>query len=214
MSTTDERPAPAQGASKSVLDLLASGQMQKEPNAKFDPRIYDPATNQPIPMGNSDPNIIGPDDHYEFSFRKPDQYPDVPPQVKTAEVRFILPMAKFIADTINITVIDESAYERILEALRARSLFVLLNVHKTKVSDGTASWFGLILICKRHPVVMVGFKLRIGNELIGISQIRLWDSANERYVIHRHNEGFYSREEASATILNYLKAEGILPDLP
>jgi hypothetical protein len=214
MSTQDERPAPPSGAENSVLDLVRSGRLAQDPSARLDPQIYDPVTQQPIMMGNSDPNIIGPDDTYEFQFRGPQAYPNVPPQVKTAEVRFILPMAKFIADTIGITVIDESAYERILQAVRARSLFVLLNIHKTKIADGIASWFGLILMCKRHPLVMVRFKMRLSTEQIGIDQIRLWEKAEERYVVHREPDGaFYSREEGSALILNYLKTEGVLPGI-
>jgi len=198
----------------SVLDMVRSGQLAQDPAAKLDSKIYNPDTGEAILVGNTDPDIIGPDDNYEFSFRKPEAYPEVPPPVKTAEIRFILPMAKFIADTIGITVIDESAYERVLQALRDRSLFVLLNIHKTRISDGAASWFGLILMCKRHPLVMVRFKMRLGNEVIGIDQIRFWEKANERYLVHRESEkGFFSREEASAMILNYLKTEGVLPDL-
>lgn len=214
MSTEDERPAPSGGTENSVLDLVRSGRIIQDPQARLDPQIYDPVTQKPILMGNSDPNIIGPDDTYEFSFRSPDAYPDVPPPVKTAEIRFVLPMAKFVADSIGITVIDETAYERVLQALRDRSLFVLLNIHKTKVADGVASWFGLILVCKRHPLVMVRFKMRIATEQVGIDQIRLWEKSGERYVVHRDpNNGFYSREEASALILNYLKAEGVLPNI-
>lgn len=214
MSTEDERPAPSGGAENSVLDLVRSGRIIQDPQARLDPQIYDPVTQKPILMGNSDPNIIGPDDTYEFSFRSPDAYPDVPLPVKTAEIRFVLPMAKFVADSIGITVIDETAYERVLQALRDRSLFVLLNIHKTKVADGVASWFGLILVCKRHPLVMVRFKMRIATEQVGIDQIRLWEKSGERYVVHRDpNNGFYSREEASALILNYLKAEGVLPNI-
>lgn len=210
----DQRPAPPTGSTMSILDMVRSGQIRKDSSAVLDPRILDLETNQPVAVGNSDPNIIGPDDTYDFSFRRPEAYPDVPPSVKTAEVRFILPMAKHIADTIGITVLDESAYDRVLQALRDRSLFVLMNIHKTRVSDGVASWFGLILVCKRHPLIMVRFKLRLGNEQIGIDQVRLWESAKERYLVYREaNGGFFSREEASAMILNYLKTEGVLPDL-
>lgn len=212
--TTDELPAAPRGSENSVLDLIRSGQLSKDPQARLDSQIYDPITQSPILMGNTDPNIIGPDDTYDFSFRGPEAYPGVPPVVKTAEIRFVLPMAKFMADTIGITVLDETAYERVLQALRARSLFVLLNIHNTRVADGIASWFGLILVCKRHPVAMVRFKMRLATEQIGIDQIRLWEKSGERYLIHRSSDGgFYSREEASALVLNYLKSEGILPSL-
>jgi hypothetical protein len=61
---------------------------------------------------------------------------------------------------------------------------------------------------------MVRFKMKLGNETIGIDQLRFWERANERYLVHRQNDGsFFSREEASASILNYLKTEGVLPDL-
>lgn len=196
-----------------VLDRLRAGNLIQDPNAKIDRQVYDLETGQPIVVGNSDPNIIGPDDKYEFVFRSPDAYPSVPQQVKNAEIRFVLPMAQFLAGTIGITVLDETAYERVLGALRDRSLFVLLNIHKTQVADGVASWFGLILTCKRQPVVMVKFKMHLGSERIGIDHIRLWESAKERFVMFKADEGFYSREEASALILNYLKTEGVLPGL-
>jgi len=210
-----ERPAPPEGAANSVLDMLQAGQMSKNPQARIDPVIYDPVTNQPIPMGNTDPNVIGPDDQPElFAYRGPAAYPDVPEPIKTAETRFVLPMAQFVSNTLGITVLDETAYEKVLTALRCRALFVVLNLHKAKVEDGTASWFGLLLLCKRHVVTMVRFKLRMSTGQIGIDQVRLWDRSSAQYVVHAGPGGkLFSREEASALILNYLRNEGVVPNI-
>lgn len=196
-----------------ILDQIKAGSLLKDTDTPIDSQVYSLGSNLPIKVGVDDPNIIGPDDTYDFRFRDEKDYPNIPNEVKLAEARFVLPMAKFIANSIGITVLDESAYDRVLHALRLRSLFVLLNLHKTKIEDGVASWFGLILICKKHPVVMVRFKLHISSGRIGIDQVRLWEKSGQRYVIHRNQDSFLSREESSAQILNYLKAEGILSDV-
>lgn len=207
---SNERPAPP---GNSVLDMVKAGQYRTQAMGKIDPVLYDPITGAPVQMGNTDPNVIGADDDPQtFAYRGPNAYPDVPPQVKEAEVSFILPMAQFIASTLNITVLDETAYDKVIPALRSRALFVVLNLHKTKVADGTASWFGMILPCRRHVVAMVRFKLRLSTRQIGIDQIRLWDSRSAQYVVHAGPDGkFMTREETSAKILNYIRNEGIVP---
>jgi len=207
-----ERPAPP--SENSVLDMLTAGRLAKDPSAKIDKVIYDPSTNQPVQMGNTDPNVIGPDDHVEYSYRPDSAYPDVPTQVKDAEVKFILPLAQLLANTIGIAVIDETMYEKIIQPLRSRSLFVVLNLHKVKVHDGIASWYGLVLMCKRHFLTFVRFKTRLSTGQIIIDEIRLWRKNGETYVRHAPPNGkFFSREEASVLILNYLRDEGVLPNI-
>ena len=124
-------------------------------------------------------------------------------------------MAKFIADSIGITVIDDYAYNRVLRALQSRSLFVVLNLYKTHVADGVATWFGLVLMCRRHPVLMAQFKENLSTEQIGVSLARCWSSKEQKYFVFGDREGkkFLSREEVSALALNYLKTEGILPNI-
>lgn len=208
---THERPSQS---SNSVLDLLEEGKLAKDPMARLDTTVYDPITHKPIEVGNTDPNSVGPDDHIEYSYRSDSAYPDVPSQVKAAEVKFILPLAQFLANTIGITVIDETLYEKIILPLRSRSLFVVLNLHKVKVDSGVASWYGLVLMCKRHFLTFVRFKMRLSTEQIIIDEIRLWHRNGETYVRHAPPNGkFFSREEASSLILNYLRNEGVLPNI-
>ena len=208
------RPEPQRSAVKTVAEMVKDGDISADPKAKIDPVIYDFDGNQ-VQRGNTDPNVIGPDDNVEFSYRPDNDYPDLPPQVKKAEHQYILPLAQFIADSIGITVIDDYAYNRVLSALQSRSLFVVLNLYKTQVREGVATWFGLVLMCKRHPVVMVQFRENISTEQVGISLMRCWSASEKKYFIFGDREGrkFLSREEASATILNYLKREGILPNI-
>ena len=209
-----QRPARPEGESNSIMDMLDAGRLSKDPSARIDRTLYDPTTNKPIDMGNTDPAVIGPDDHIEYSYRNESAYPEVPTQVKNAEVKFILPLAQFLANTIGITVIDETLYEKIILPLRSRSLFVVLNMHKVKVVDGIASWYGLVLMCKRHFLTFVRFKMKLSTEQILIDEIRLWRRDVETYVRHAPTNGkFFSREEASALILNYLKEEGVLPHI-
>lgn len=209
-----ERPAKPSGTN-TMLDMVNAGKLAKDPRAKIDPVIYDPETNLPIVMGNTDPNVIGADDQPKlFAYRGPNSYPSVPTPVKDAEIKFIFPMAQFLANTMDITVLDETAYEKVLPALRCRALFVVLNLHKCKIEEGTASWFGLMLLCKKHVVAMVRFKLRLSTGQIGIDQVRLWDKSNNQYVMHTGVGGkFLNREETSALLLNYLRNENILPGI-
>jgi hypothetical protein len=201
-------------SNRPVTELLRDGALMRDPTAKVDGALFDLDGNA-IVHGNTNPNIIGPDDKVEFSFRPDTAFPDVPPQVKNAEIRFILPMARFLASSLNITVIDETAYDRILPALKQRSLFVALNLYKVQIADGVATWFGLVMPCKQHWVVLVQFKMKLSTEQIGISQVRLWSAAYKQYFVSGERDlgRFYTREEASAKILNYLKVEGITPDI-
>lgn len=201
-------------SSRPVTELLKDGALLRDASAKIDGVLFDLDGN-PIAHGNTNPDVLGPDDAVEFSFRPDTAFPDVPVQVKNAEIRFILPLAKFLASSLNITVIDETAYDKILPALKQRSLFVALNLYKVQIHDGVATWFGLVMPCKQHWVVLVQFKLKLSTEQIGISQIRLWSATHKQYFITGDKDlgRFYTREEAGAKILNYLKAEGITPDI-
>lgn len=210
-----ERPAPKPPGTDSVLDMLNAGRLSKDPRTKIDPVIYDPVTNLPVEMGNTDPSVIGADDQPKtFEYRGLNAYPNVPQEVKDAEIKFIFPLSQFLANTLKITVLDETAYEKVIPALRCRALFVVLNLHKTRISDGLASWFGLMLLCKKHVIAMVRFKLKLGTGQIGIDQVRLWDKGNNCYVMHTGLGGkFLTREETSALILNYLHNEKVVPGI-
>lgn len=208
------RPEPGPSASKTVAAMVKDGDLYADPKTKIDPVIYDLEGNQ-IQRGVTNPDVIGPDDRPEFSYRPDTAYPKLPAQVKKAEHQYILPLAKFLADSIGITVIDDHAYDRVLKALQSRSLFVVLNLYKAQVRDGVATWFGLVLMCRRHPVVMVRFQEKLSTEQVGIPSLRCWSSKEQKYYVFGDREGrrFLPREEVSAIILNYLRQEGILPDI-
>lgn len=166
----------------------------------------------PIQYGK-DPNdpTLGPDDNPKFEMRKNEDFPDVPLPVKQAEIKYILPMANFLAQSLGINLIDEKLYEKILDPLRQRSLMVLMNLEKMQVAEGVASWYGLILMCKKHPIVLTKFKLHIGSGRIGIASLRLWSRVDQRYVVFgdRDQKAFLDREKTAVQILDYLKTEGV-----
>ena len=166
----------------------------------------------PIKYGkDADDPTLGPDDNPRFEMRKPEDYPEIPMQVKQAEMKYILPVANFLAQSLGINLIDEKLYDMILDQLRQRSLFVMLNLQRLQIQDGIASWYGLILMCKKHPVVLTKFKLHIATGRIGISSLRLWERANQRYVVFgdKEQKTFMDREKTAVQILDYLSAEGI-----
>tara|TARA_R100000656_G_scaffold104176_1_gene76132 strand:+ start:157950 stop:158549 length:600 start_codon:yes stop_codon:yes gene_type:complete len=184
------------------------------PGAKVQPGLFD-MNGKPIKLGNDDPNVIGLDDKFDFVGRGPNSYPNLPDAVKDAEFRFVFPLGQFIAKAIGITLLDDEAYNRVLKAIRSRSVFVVLNLYKCQVREGEASWFGLTVQCKKHPIVLVKFRLRLSTGQIGISQIRFWSSAAQRYEISGDPSGnsFIPREKANAMILNYLNQEGVIPGI-
>ena len=204
----------ANDPSVSVLDLVHSGRVSKDPSASIDPMLYG-TDGKPLKYGNDDPNIVGPDSDVSFTSRASDDYPDLPRQVKDAEIKFLLPMANHLSSRIGITIIDDISYSKALEALRSRFLFVVLYLNGVRISDGIASWMGIVLMCKRHPVVTVQVKLRIGTGQIGIHRIKTWEKSGKHYLMHGDRSGgsFLSREEATALVFNYLNVEGIIPGI-
>lgn len=167
---------------------------------------------KPLKYGNYDPNIISPDDKPKFEVRSLDDYKDVPNPIKKAEISYILPMANFIAKTVGVDCIQEKTYEKVQEQLKQRSLFVILNLEKIQYKDNVAAWYGLVLTCKKHPVVLVKFKIQLNTGKIGISQCRFWNKDAQKYYIvgDPEQKTFLTREKVTENILNYLRTEGIV----
>lgn len=168
-------------------------------------------TGKPLRYGNTDPNIVSVDDNPKFEMRKLSDFPDVPQEVKTAEVQYILPMANMLAQALGINIIEEKTYEKVIDSWKQRSLFVVLNLEGVKVSQGVADWFGLIIMCKQHAVAMVKLKLQLSTSRIGITQFRIWRKATQNYLVvgDKEQRKFLNREEVTTQILNYLRIEGI-----
>lgn len=180
---------------------------------KINPKEVLDVTGKPLKYGKDpkDTHLIGADDTPSFEMRNFDDYPDIPIEVKHAEIKYILPMANFISKTLGITVIDEKMYDKVINALKSRSLFVVLNIQKVKIQAGIADWFGLIVTCKKHPIVLVKFKLQLSTGKIGIIQYRIWNAELQNYKIigDPQQKKFLNREEVSTGILEYLNREGV-----
>lgn len=192
-------------------------QHKKEPTIDTRPRDVDGN----LLKTGIDPSegIIGPDDtpkfgqkpaHYDM--RTEDTYPNVPAEAKRAELSFVLPMANFIAHTLDIDIIDEIMYEKTLKQLRQRMLFVVMNMHNLKTGDGMAWWDGIVLMCKKHPIALVRFKMHLASKKIGVAFVKVWNSAREVYVLYGDKEQrkLMTRERASQIILDYLNNEKVV----
>jgi hypothetical protein len=191
--------------------VLPKGFIKGDQSEKIDKSQIVDVDGKPLKYGNTDKNIISADDNPKFKMRIASDFPDVPQEAKNAEVRYILPMANFIAQTLGINVIDEKMYESTLIQLKQRSLFVVMNLQKMQIQEGVAAWYGLLVMCKKHPLVMTKFKLQISTGKIGVSQCRLWEKSEQRYVIQGDPEQkkLKDREKTAQEILDYLKHEGV-----
>ncbi len=177
-----------------------------------DGKIYDSNGNLiPVGIPEDDDSVIGPDHRPKFSMRTLEDHPTVPMEVKQAEQKFIVPFANFLAQSLGISLLDDISYMKVLDVLRQRSLFVVLNLHKVMIQDGISTHDGVILMCHKHPICVVNFKMHIASGKIGIAHVKLWDSANARYVMlgDRTGKELMTRDVASVNILNYLTREGV-----
>lgn len=162
-----------------------------------------------IPEGS---DIIGPDSDVRFEMRSPDDYPELPDEVKKAEIQFILPMANHLAHVLGINVIDEKMYRKILDQLKQRSLFVMMNLHRCVVREGFAEWQSSIIMTKKTMIVLPTFKLQLSTGRVGIINARFWEKANQSYTIIGDKDGRKSipREVMTTHILNYFNHEGVV----
>lgn len=120
------------------------------------------------------PEVIGPDDNVAYVPRTDKELAGTPTVLVDAEVRELLPIARVLAEAIGITAMQEAQYGNVQEQIRERSVFVVLNVLRHKVADGVASYPGLIIMCKKHPIVRVYCKCHIATGRFGIASVHLW----------------------------------------
>lgn len=166
------------------------------------------------PGEKSDPKIIGADDNCVYELRKPDELKDTPPVLVDVEVRELLPLAKLLGQYIGITAMQEAQYGNVLEQIRQRSVFVVLNVLRAKFQDGVAGYTGLIVMCKRHPIVRVNCKVHLATGRFGVANVHLWNKENAEYHIHGDVEGRVPMQASQVVplIMEYLQNyEGVLP---
>lgn len=141
------------------------------------------------PGEKSDPKIIGADDNCVYEMRKPEEMKDTPQVLIDIEVRELLPLAKLLGQYIGITAMQEAQYGNVLEQIRQRSVFVVLNVMRATITDGVAYYTGLVVMCKRHPIVMVKCKAHLATGRFGVANVHLWNKAGHEYHVHGDMEG-------------------------
>ncbi len=159
------------------------------------------------PGEKADPKIIGADDTCIYEMRKVEELKDTPPVLVDVEVRELLPLAQLLGQYIGITAMQEAQYGNVLEQIRQRSVFVVLNVMKPKITDGVAWYAGLIVMCKRHPIVRVSCKCHLATGRFGVANVHLWNKANSEYQVHGDMEGRVPMpaEKVVPLIMEYLE---------
>lgn len=120
------------------------------------------------------PTDIGADDMATYTPRTAQEMSGTPPAIFEAEVRHLVPVANQIATAIGISFLQEAQYGNVIRPLRERSVFVVLNTAKPKIDHGVATYHGLVVMCKRHPIVRVVCKLQIETGAFGVAQVHLW----------------------------------------
>jgi hypothetical protein len=129
-----------------------------------------------IPVGQKDdPNSIGPDDRAAYAPRTEKELVGVPQALLDVEVKHLVPVANQVATAIGITFLQEAQYGNVLTPIRERSVFVVLNVLKAKIDAGVATYHGLVIMCKRHPIVRVVCKCHLETGRFGVAQVHLWN---------------------------------------
>lgn len=163
----------------------------------------------------SDPHIIGPDDNVAYEMRTPDEAKDTPNALLDVEVQHLLPIAKGIAKAIGINVLQECQYGNVLDQIRQRSVFVVLNVLAGKSNDGDIfTYSGLVIMCKKHPIVRVVCKCKVSTGAFGVSQVHTWhknlaEASGGEYHVHGDMEGRKPMPTHTVLplILEYLEAK-------
>lgn len=130
---------------------------------------------EPIPVGKKEnPESIGPDDRTAYEPRTEKEMAGVPPMLFQVEVQQLVPVANQIASAIGITFLQEAQYGNVLTPIRERSVFVVLNTLRAKIDAGVAVYHGLVIMCKRHPIVRVVCKCHLETGRFGVAQVHLW----------------------------------------
>lgn len=161
-----------------------------------------------------DPHMIGPDDRVAYEMRSVDEMKDTPSQLIDVEVQHLLPIATAIARGIGINVLQEAQYGNVLDEIRQRSVFVVLNVLAGKTNDGDVfQYSGLVIMCKKHPIVRVVCKTKVSTGAFGIAQVHTWHKniaiqSGGEYHVHGDMEGRkpIPTHKVLPLILEYLEA--------
>jgi len=203
----------AEGAETSIPDIKTATHSDEA----VDPQSVVDLQGRPLQYGNTDPNIIGPDDRVPDllgkSLRDRSKYSELLPQdLFTAEERWVLPFAVSIATILEVDLIDETTYAKIQKQLKEQFIFCVIDLSNPKIQDGIITWAGLKIWCKEVPVCEVMFHLDTKQELVFIRHIRLWEKARQGHVNVGDPNGLraLTREQGATIISNWLANEQIL----
>lgn len=157
-------------------------------------------------------DVIGADHKPIFKFRDMSDYPDYPEKLKEIEFKWVVPLANHVANHMNITFVDERMYEKMTIELKTRFTFVILNLAKVKFVESKAHWYSVIVMCRRHPLVLVKTVYDLNSNKIGIPHVKLWDGKISKFVVYgdKEQKRFLPRNEVATMIINYLERDKIL----
>lgn len=156
------------------------------------------------------PEMIGPDDNAAYVPRTVAELKDTPPELATAEVQHLVPIARAVAHAIGIDCLQEVQYGNVIEQLRQRSVFVVLNILKHRIENGVATYPGLVVMCKQHPIVRVYCRCHLATGRWGVSQVHLWSKDASKpgggeYHIYGSNDKRMETHSVLPLVLEYLE---------
>lgn len=157
-----------------------------------------------VPGSKPSPHIIGADDYCKYEQRTASELQDTPPVLVDVEVKYLLPIAQLLGQYIGITCVQEAQYGNIVPQIRETSVFVVLNVMRPQIQEGVATYHGLVVMCKKHPIVRVVTKCQLSTGKFGISQVHLWNkdvSKPNGGVYHLHGDRVGKKPMAYHTVV-------------
>lgn len=185
------------------------------------------ADGKPLVTGNTDPNVIGPDDsipnladpsnQIQGSLRNRNLYGSYyPEELFLAEKHWCLPFCVYVAEHMikAVELIDELHYNKIQRQLKDQMVFCVMDLSQIHIDDERIAWEGFKIIAKHTIIVGVNFVIRRRErdpaKRIGISHLRVWQSKTQGYaLINAGPEGLITREQASNAIATYFQRENI-----
>lgn len=198
---------------KEMREAARAGTLSDE---EVDPKqIYSSATGEKLQYGNDDPNVLGPDNPPPVvqarAFRDPHKYPMYPSQVFQAEMEWVLPLAKYLAEHCVVDLIDETSYNKLQKEIRQQFLFCVLDISDLAIHENVATWPGIRIWCKMVPVVEVMCRLDLALNIVTVPYVRVWMQSQKAHAKIGDKTGMkhHTREDVARIVPNYLAQEGI-----
>lgn len=200
-----------------TIEQVLSPEAIRTANEKPQHPLYD-ARGNPIQVGNTDPNVLGPDDAVPKvglrGIRDRSKYSKLyPDALFVAEEHYVLPMAAYVAEKIcEVDLMDELTHRMILVQLKQNNMMAVLDISNPEIRENIITWGGFKVYVRDFAVVTVMFRLDTTIQICTIPYLRVWQNAVSKYAIVGDPSMIsnISREDTATIIANYFRNEGIL----